>query len=107
MPTSEEEKFALYTNFMKCTSSVLQDMSIYVLMILLVAFDGAPEGSVPVRLRSNFHAMMVRYLTEKKGVNADEEVAKIYETIALLPELARPFQEMKYYSEILKSTTQI
>jgi hypothetical protein len=100
MPISEEEKFDLYTNFMKCTTATMKDLPTYVLMILLVAFDGASEGSVASRLRTNFQAMLARHLTRRREAGGEAELDRVYECIALLPQLAKPFTGIKYYLEI-------
>jgi len=106
MPISEEEKFDLYTNFMKCLMATLKDKSVYVLMLLITVFDGGAEGSAASRLRKNFQTMLSRYLLEKCKASFDEDIMKVYEVMAILPELAKPFRRIKYVSEILKSNSQ-
>jgi len=104
MPISEEDKFSLYTNLMRCTMAPMKDLSTYVLLVLIVAFDGAPEGSVAAKLRANFQTMLARYLSQKKnGGNIEGELASLYECCLVLPLLAKPFQGIKYAFEYLKS----
>merc|ERR1712130_813401 len=62
-----EDKFSLYTNLMRCTMAPMKDLSTYVLLVLIVAFDGAPEGSVAAKLRANFQTMLARYLSQKEN----------------------------------------
>ena len=107
MPVSEEEKFTLYTNFMKSSMAIMKDMVTFVLMILLVAFEGASEGSVAERLRKNFEKMIVSYWTEKKKAEGETEdvMEKVNECLVLLPQLARTFQIIKTSYATQKSNT--
>ena len=108
MPISEEDKFSLYTNLMRCTMAPMKDLSTYVLLVLIVAFDGAQQGSVAARLRGNFQTMLARYLSQKKnGANIQGELASLYECCSVLPQLAKPFQGIKYAFEYLKSNPHV
>ena len=108
MPISEEDKFSLYTNLMRCTMAPMKDLSTYVLLVLIIAFDGAPEGSVASKLRTNFQTMLARYLSQKKnGGNVQAELASLYECCSVLPLLAKPFQGIKFAYEYLKSNPHI
>ena len=94
MTIPEESKLSLYTELYSCTMPILQDKTVWIMMVLITIFDLDSDDKIK-HLRDGFSTILKRYLEENTKSSVILDSQNIVNCINTLPKLARIFLEIK------------